>query len=64
MEKLNLTLENLEKLNNDNEIKIEKSLNNNSLGSSSINDLQKDDEISDIVSYIDLENFEKTVIEN
>ena len=59
LEKLNLTLDNLEKLNNTNEIDIP-SFKNNNLGSSIIKELKKDDDASDATSFIDLENFEKT----
>lgn len=59
IEKLNLTLDNLEKLNNTNEIEIP-SFKNNNLGSSIIKELKKDDDASDATSFIDLENFEKT----
>lgn len=59
IENLNLTLDNLEKLNNINEIEIP-TFKNDNLGSSIIKELKKDEDASDATSFIDLENFEKT----
>lgn len=61
---LNLTLNNLEKLNKSNEIDIPDCKNNN-LGSSNIKDLKNIDEFSEPASStIDLVNFEKSIMGN
>ena len=61
LENINLTLDNLEKLNENNKIDIPEFKNNN-LGSSNINDLKKDDELSDTTSVIDLTSFEESLL--